>query len=169
MTLNWLNEKNESVWKRTVTSKTSALKDIWAEGAVCSQIISEKSFETFQDKSNISIVMWQLLNITLNYWLPFHVASLVAQTVKRETWVWSLNLEVPLEKGMGTHSSILAWRIAWTQKPGGLQPIGLQSQTWLSNTHFMCLWIFSPRRRGAIKRKRNQSTAYISYWQCYQI
>ena len=37
-----------------------------------------------------------------------------------ETWVRSLGWEGPLEKGMATHSSILAWRIAWTEEPGGL-------------------------------------------------
>ena len=50
-------------------------------------------------------------------------ASLVAQTVKnlpaiQETWVRSLGQKDPLEKGMATHSSILAWRIPWTEKPG---------------------------------------------------
>ena len=50
--------------------------------------------------------------------------SLVAQTVKRlstmqENWVRSLGQEDPLEKGMATHSGILAWRIPWTEKPGG--------------------------------------------------
>ena len=38
----------------------------------------------------------------------------------------------PLEKGMATHSSILAWRISWTEEPGGLQSMGLQSRTWLT-------------------------------------
>ena len=52
-------------------------------------------------------------------------ASLVAQRVKhlpamRETWVRSLGQEDPLEKEMATHSSILAWRIPWTEEPGGL-------------------------------------------------
>ena len=52
---------------------------------------------------------------------------LVAQTVKnllavQETWVQSLGWEDPLEKGMATHSSILAWRMPWTEEPGGLQP-----------------------------------------------
>ena len=42
-----------------------------------------------------------------------------------------LGLEDPLEKGMATHSSILAWRIPWTEEPGGLQSIGWQSQTQL--------------------------------------
>ena len=57
--------------------------------------------------------------------------SLVAQMVKnlpvlRETWVRSLGCEDPLEKGMATHSRILAWRIPWTEEPGGLQSTGSQ-------------------------------------------
>ena len=43
------------------------------------------------------------------------------------TWVQSLGQEDPLVKGMATHSSILAWRIPWTEEPGGLQSIGSQS------------------------------------------
>ena len=43
-----------------------------------------------------------------------------------ETWVWSLGGEDPLEKEMETHSSILAWKIPWTEEPGGLQSMGLQ-------------------------------------------
>ena len=58
------------------------------------------------------------------------MASLVAQTVKnlpamQETWVRSLGQEDPLEEGMATHSSILAWRIPWTEEPGRLQSMGL--------------------------------------------
>ena len=58
-------------------------------------------------------------------------ACLVAQTLKnlpaiRETGVQSLGQEDPLEKGMATHSSILAWEIPWTEEPGGLQSMGLQ-------------------------------------------
>ena len=44
----------------------------------------------------------------------------------QETWVQSLGQEDPLEKGMATHSNILAWRIPWTEEPGGLQSMGLQ-------------------------------------------
>ena len=40
----------------------------------------------------------------------------------QETWVQFLGREDPLEKGMAIHSSILAWRISWTEEPGGLQP-----------------------------------------------
>ena len=55
----------------------------------------------------------------------------MAQTVKnlpamRETWVRSLGWEDPLEKGTATHSSILAWRIPWTEEPRRLQSMGSQ-------------------------------------------
>ena len=63
--------------------------------------------------------------------LPWWQASLVAQRLKclstmRETWVQSLGQEGPLEKEMATHSSILAWRIPWTEEPGRLQSTRLQ-------------------------------------------
>ena len=66
-----------------------------------------------------------------NYPFP---RCLVAQTVKarpamQETQIWSL------EEGMATHPSIPAWRIPWTEEPGGPQSMGSQSQTWLS-THY---------------------------------
>ena len=56
-------------------------------------------------------------------------SELVAQTIKnlsatQETLVRSLGREDPLEKEMATHSSILAWRIPWTEEPGGLQFMG---------------------------------------------
>ena len=44
----------------------------------------------------------------------------------QETWIWSLDWEDPLEKEMATHSSILAWKILWTEDPGGLQSMGSQ-------------------------------------------
>ena len=52
-------------------------------------------------------------------------------------WVQSLGWEDPPEEGMATHSSILAWRTPWTEKPGGLQAIRSQSQTRLKqlSTH----------------------------------
>ena len=67
-----------------------------------------------------------------------HLDFPVAQTVKhlparQETRVRSLGWEVLLEKGMATHSSILAWRIPWTEKPWGLVCGVAKSQTRLSN------------------------------------
>ena len=61
----------------------------------------------------------------------YRQASLVAQMVKtlpavQETQVQSLGWEDPLEKGMATHSCILAWRMPWTEEPGGVQPMGSQ-------------------------------------------
>ena len=62
------------------------------------------------------------LRMVYVFWLQPHVA----QTVKNlpamwETWVQSLGQEDSLEKGMATHSSVLAWRIPWTEEPGRLQ------------------------------------------------
>ena len=70
--------------------------------------------------------------------------ALVAQTVKRlptmrETWVQSLSQEDLLEKEMATHSSILAWKIPWTEEPGGLQSMGSQSQDTTERLHFTSL------------------------------
>ena len=45
----------------------------------------------------------------------------------QETWIRSLGQEDPLEKEMATHSCTLAWKISWTQEPGGLQSMGSQS------------------------------------------
>ena len=77
--------------------------------------------------------------------LTFHLttlAFLVAQMVKNppvmeETQIWSLGREDPLEKGLVTHFSILAWRIPWTEEPGRLQSVGLQraGHDWVTNTH----------------------------------
>ena len=65
-------------------------------------------------------------------------ASLMAQMVKnmpamQEAWVQSLGSKDLLEKGMATHSSILAWRTPWTDDPGELQSMRSQSQTQLSD------------------------------------
>ena len=59
--------------------------------------------------------------------------SLIAQLVKnlpaiQETWVWFLGQEDPLEKEMANHSSILAWKIPWTEEPGGLQSMESQEE-----------------------------------------
>ena len=75
-----------------------------------------------------SNVLFLFFNFIL-YWST--VAPLVAQMVKnppamQETWVWSLGWEEPPEEGMTTHSCILAWRIPWTEGPGGLQSMGSQ-------------------------------------------
>ena len=69
--------------------------------------------------------------LTNSHFAASQDTSLVAQRLKRlppmrETRVRSLRQEDPLEKEMVTHSSILAWRIPWTEKPGGLQSMGAQ-------------------------------------------
>ena len=72
--------------------------------------------------------------------------SLVAQMLKRlptmqETQVQSLGWEDPLEKEMATHSSILAWKISWTEERGGLQSMGSQrvGHNRVTNTYLLTL------------------------------
>ena len=93
-------------------------------------------------------------------WLSSHVgfgpscraASLVAQTVKnlpalQEIRVQSLLWEDPLEEGMATHSSILAWRIPLTEEPDGVLSMGLEEMTdlpctYINNSLISALWIY---------------------------
>ena len=101
-------------------------------------------------------------------------ASLVAQSLKHlpamwETWVQALGWEDPLEKEMTTHSSILVWRIPWTEEPGGLSPQGRKELDTTERLHFyfLCLLIFLsnflhlrfpfPRLQGCISS---------SFWFC---
>ena len=80
-------------------------------------------------ESSLKISIWShklFLGILVR---DLRLCSLVAQTVKchpatQETWVLSLGQEDRLEKEMATHSSILAWRIPWTEEPSGLQSMG---------------------------------------------
>ena len=78
-------------------------------------------------KSGKRLSDWTELNWRINY----VTASLVAQMVKslpamQETWVQFLGQEDPLDKGMAIYSSVLAWRIPWTEEPGRLQFMGPQ-------------------------------------------
>ena len=79
----------------------------------------------YQNGNNLSLIL---------LW-PFLVAQMVKNLpVMQETQIQPLGQEDPLEKGMATHSSILAWRILWTEDPGGLQVHGItKSHTQLSN------------------------------------
>ena len=80
-------------------------------------------------------------------------ASLVAQSVKnlpavQETQVQFLGWEDPLEKEMATHSSILAWKISWTEEPDGLQSRGLQrvEHDWVTNTYTYLITVNTQKR-----------------------
>ena len=79
-----------------------------------------------QDQDKDQVIVWRIRNRASP-----EESALVAQLVKnppamKETWVRSLGWEDPLEEGMSTHSLIFAWRIPWTEEPGGLQSMGSQ-------------------------------------------
>ena len=91
-------------------------------------MFSSISFHCSHNKAFLSLLA-SLWNSAFSW--VYLMASLVAQMVEslpavRETQVQSLGQEDPLEKEVATHSSILAWRIPWTEKPGGLQSMVLQ-------------------------------------------
>ena len=120
----------ESLRRNGITLIVS--KRIWNAVLGCSLKNDRMISVHFQGKP-FSVTVIQVYTSTSNAdeaeveWL----ASLVAQRLKclpamRETWVWSLGREDPLEKEMATHSSILAWRVPWMEEPGGLQSTGLQ-------------------------------------------
>ena len=90
----------------------------------------------------------QFASSSMRYLCSYLLFFSHAQLVKNlpalpETQVWSLGWEDPLEKGMATHSSILAWRIPGTEEPGGLQSMELQRVRpyWVTNTHKKSLHI----------------------------
>ena len=88
-------------------------------------------------------VTWEVSIGTANRQTSLQRASLLTQMVKnspagQKTWFPSLGQEDPLENGMATHSNILAWRIPWTEEPGGLHTVHgvTKCGTWLSNFNF---------------------------------
>ena len=72
--------------------------------------------------------------------------------IMQETRVWSLGCKDPLEKGTATHSSILAWRIPWTEELGGLESMGLQrvEHDWATNTSTFTLWTYHAFQVGLV-------------------
>ena len=85
-----------------------------------------------------------------------------------ETRVLSLGWEDPLEKEMATHSSILAWRIPWTEEPGGLQSMGLQrvGHDWVTNTFTFTVSLCLTFWRTAIVFSTVTSPFYIPIGKC---
>ena len=95
----------------------------------------------------------------------------MAQTVKnlpamQELWVQSLSWDDPLEKGMATHSNILAWRFPWTEEPGRLQSVGrkeldtTERLTPLFLLFFFFLSFFSMKKKQKDLRKSQQETTH---------
>ena len=94
----------------------------------------------------------------------------------RETWVLSLGREDPLEKGLAIHSSILAWRISWTEEPGRLQSMELQrvGHDWVTNT-FTFNYVFKTHNykckihwKPTHQKPSNLMTNSHNYWEFCQ-
>ena len=118
------------------------VKTLWAVPHVIEGNTKTLIFKKFYNLATF------LFNFKRNTWeLPLLWASLVAQMVNnppavQETQIQSLGREDPLEKATATYSSILAWRISWTEEPGRLQSIGSQSirchwSDWAQHTYYV--------------------------------
>ena len=83
----------------------------------------------FRDKNDFLFIL-EVFDVLSTSWSGFPGGSVVknlpAMQEIQETWLWLLGREDPLKEGMATHSSILAWRIPWTEEPGGLQSMESQ-------------------------------------------
>ena len=102
--------------------------------------------------SVFDMIIWLffIFSFLIWYFMELYWVSLAAQRLKRlpemwDTWVQSLGREDPLEKEMATHSSILAWRIPWTEEPDGLQSMGSQRvrHDWATSLSFLLLHLWS--------------------------
>ena len=120
----------ETRWQKNMKN----MKRIW-------NILHIKEYEAYHPEDLLGIFLtisrfttiWEEIRIKFLIYITasFHGFPWRSQTVKnlpamQETWVWSLHWEDPLEKGMATHSSILAWRAPRTEEPVGLQYTGSQ-------------------------------------------
>ena len=109
---------------------TNPLMRVW-NGEDLKLCILEFCWKGREKKMDMREVCSALPDITAFIFKNIYLFILVVQTVKnlpamQETKVQSLGWEDPLEEEMATHSSILAWRIPWTEEPGGLQSVALQ-------------------------------------------
>ena len=112
----------------------------------------------------------------------YNRTSLVSQTVKnlpvmRETWVRSLGREEPLEKKMAMHSNILAWRIPWTEEPGGPQSMGSQrvghdqaTNTCIFHFHFISNGGSASSKEEKLLKSQNPiNLALLPHWTGLQV
>ena len=120
----------------------------------------QSSFSCILDRSmNTSLINFTSIYIIISLLMQPFVsqlqASLVAQMVKNlpalyETRVRSLGWEDPLEEGMATHSSILAWRIPWTEEHGGLQSIKSQRVDLANTFTFTCRFLNLKKKKKSV-------------------
>ena len=136
------------------------LGDCWI--SIDPQVAETRSFSAHHHIFRMTL-WWADSKYLLNDWTnELNLALIkVTQMVKNlpatwETWVWSLGQNDPLEKQMATHSSLLAWRIPWTEEPGRLQSMGWQRVTLGHN------WVTKPPPFNAEWNAQQRSHRWVS-------
>ena len=108
--------------------------------------LSQSSQQPYKVESVVTPILWMrndkhgeiIENLATQHGFPWSLQMAKSLPAMQETQVWPLGWEDPLEEGMATHSSILAWRIPRTEEPGRLQSVGSQRvrHDWTSNTWY---------------------------------
>ena len=136
------DEWMKKLWYIYTIDYYSAIKRNTFESVLMRGVNIEPIIQSEVRKRYINIIYWhtymESMKMNLYAWQQCrNWASRVAQRIKglpsiRETWVWSLSWEDPLEKVTSTHSGTLAWKIPWMEKPARLQSMGSQrvGQDW---------------------------------------
>ena len=135
-TLAWVNSMDRGAWRVTVHGVTKSQTRLrkhtqFLQNRECKKVKRERESVSHSVMSNSVTPLVEAHQAPLSmdfsrqeYWSGLSIPSpenLPAVQEMQETWVRSLGCKDPLEKKMATHSSVLAWRIPWTEEPGGLQ------------------------------------------------
>ena len=111
--------------KRTIKNKINKINAYFEKfgNSILNYIcIKPYRHKSWNNKLTISLIVY----VYDKSWASLVVQNLKNLSARQNMWVWSLDWENLLEKGMAAYSSILAWRIPWTEEPGGLQSMGSQ-------------------------------------------
>ena len=145
--------------------------DIFLDISLCTHAsVLQETFQDLSHTANCVFLNWWLKETTVpkesltfcSYFMIPWASRVKNLPVMWETWVRSLVQEDSLEKGMGTHASVLAWRIPWTEEPGGLQSLWSQrvQHDWATNTFTLLSWF---PRVGAIASNLTHTSWPLSF------
>ena len=122
-------------WSRSVVSYSSQPMDCSLPGSTIHGIFQARVLEwgAIAFSHRLGFIKYLVIFFLHSLTTETCVTMLLKAYSRQETWVWPMGQEDSMETGIATHFSILAWRIPWTEEPGGLQSTGSQSQTRLSD------------------------------------
>ena len=127
----WSGKKKPALLCQPLVQPGVAMWHVWSERCHRRFAVGARGSSWFPcGRESLQVVLFPspalFLHLLWCLWASLEAQMINNLPIVQETWVRSLGREDPLEKGMALHSSILAWRIPWTEEPGGLQSVGSQ-------------------------------------------